>query len=191
MQNDKRKIILAVTGASGSLYAGRLLESLYGLTPPLKEIAVVMSGTAREVWLHEMGEEIVLRNPAKSYDNDSFFAPVASGSSAYDTMIICPASMGTIGRLAHGTSDNLIARAGDVMLKERRKLIIVPRETPLSLIHLRNMETLTLAGAIICPASPSFYGKPETIADLVDTVVGRIMVLAGFGSPHKGWMEND
>jgi 4-hydroxy-3-polyprenylbenzoate decarboxylase len=106
-------------------------------------------------------------------------------------MIICPASMGILGRIANGTSDDLIARAADVMLKERRKLILVPRETPFNLIHIRNMETLTLAGAIICPASPSFYSRPKTIDDLVMTVVERIISLAGFDAKTYRWMEND
>jgi 4-hydroxy-3-polyprenylbenzoate decarboxylase len=106
-------------------------------------------------------------------------------------MIICPASMGTIGRIANGTSDDLIARTADVMLKERRRLIIVPRETPYNLIHINNMKTLTLAGAIICPATPSFYSNPKTIDDLVMTVVERITDLAGFESHGFRWMEND
>ena len=110
---------------------------------------------------------------------------------AYDTMIICPASMGTVGRIANGTSDDLIARAADVILKERRRLIIVPRETPYNLIHIKNMKTLTLAGAIICPATPSFYSKPQTIDDLVMTVVDRIIDLAGFDNDTFRWMEND
>jgi len=122
--------------------------------------------------------------------NDDFFVPFASGSSDYDTMIICPASMGMLGRIANGTSEDLIARAADVMLKERRKLIIVPRETPYNLIHIRNMETLTLAGAIICPATPSFYSKPQTIDDLVMTVVERIISLAGFDAGIYRWMQN-
>jgi 4-hydroxy-3-polyprenylbenzoate decarboxylase len=105
-------------------------------------------------------------------------------------MIICPASMGVLGRIANGTSDELIARAADVMLKERRKLIIVPRETPYNLIHIRNMETLTLAGAIICPATPTFYSKPKTIDDLVITVVERIITLAGFETGIYRWMNN-
>ena len=106
-------------------------------------------------------------------------------------MIICPASMGTTGRIANGTSDDLIARTADVMLKERRRLIIVLMETPYSLMHIRNMKTLTLAGAIICPATPSFYSNPETIDDLVMTVVNRIIDLAGFNSNSFRWMEND
>ena len=124
-------------------------------------------------------------------DNKTFNAPFASGSSQYDTMIICPASMGTTGRIANGTSEDLIGRTADVMLKERRRLIIVPRETPYSLIHINNMKTLTLAGAIICPATPSFYSNPRTIDDLVMTVVDRIIDLAGFDNKSFRWMEND
>jgi flavin prenyltransferase len=190
MNHKERKIILAVTGASGAVYAQRLLQRLLSLKDQPKEMAVIFSDTAREVWKHETGNAIALEKPAKEFKNDSYFAPFASGSAHYDTMIICPASMGTIGRIANGTSDDLIARAADVILKERRKLIIVPREAPYNLIHLKNMETLTLAGAIICPASPSFYNKPESITDLVDTIVNRIISLAGFGPVGKGWMEN-
>lgn len=186
-----RKIILAVTGASGSIYAKNLLIRLGSLKNPPAEIAVIFSETAKEIWEYEIGEKYKEIPPAKEFNNDSFFTPFASGSSDYDTMIICPASMGMLGRIACGTSDNLIARAADVMLKERRKLILVPRETPYNLIHIRNMETLTLAGAIICPATPSFYSRPETIDDLVNTVVERIISLAGFESDTYRWMEND
>ena len=129
--------------------------------------------------------------PVRIYENNDFFVPFASGSSDYDTMIICPASMGTIGRIAGGISDDLVCRSADVMLKERRRLIIVPRETPYNLMHIRNMETLTLAGAVICPASPSFYSRPETINDLVMTVVERIISLAGFEADTYRWMKND
>ena len=191
MKQNNRKIILAVTGASGSIYAERLLEKLTSMKNRPEEIAVIFSDTAKEVWKHEIGKKISLNKPAKEYQNNSFFAPFASGSAHYDTMIICPASMGTTGRIANGTSDDLIARAADVILKERRKLILVPREAPYNLIHLRNMETLTLAGAIICPASPSFYSRPETINDVVDTVVDRILSLAGFETGKSGWMEHD
>ena len=191
MQSHKRKIILAITGASGSVYAERLLKRLSGLKTPPAEIAVVFSDTAKEIWVHETGRKIKLLPPANEYENDSFFAPFASGSAHYDTMIICPASMGTLGRIANGTSNDLIARAADVILKERRRLIIVPREAPYNLIHLRNMETLTLAGAIICPASPSFYSQPKTIENLIDTVIDRIISLAGFEADTYKWMEND
>lgn len=185
-----RKIIVAVTGASGSVYARLLIGRLKELPGGPAEIAVVFSDTAKLVWEAEEGAKFVAEGCAKEYSNSSLFAPFASGSSSYDTMIICPASMGTIGRTASGTSEDLIARAADVMLKERRKLILVPREAPYSLIHLRNMETLTMAGAVICPASPSFYSSPRTIEDLVMTVVERIIDLAGFRGSNYRWMEN-
>lgn len=191
MKEINRKIIVAVTGASGAVYAQQLLAKLSSLKTPPEEIAVLFSDTAKEVWEYETGAKYVAESPAKEYNSNSFYAPFASGSSHYDTMIICPASMGTTGRIANGTSDNLIARAADVILKERRRLIIVPRETPYNYIHIKNMETLTLAGAIICPASPSFYSKPQTINDLVMTVVDRIIDLAGFDNSTYRWMEND
>ena len=191
LSNQKRKIDLAITGASGSIYAKKLLERLHGLEAPLKEVAVIFSETGREIWESEIGSEFHNEGSAKEYDNSKFNAPFASGSSKYDTMIICPASMGTTGRIANGTSDDLIARTADVMLKERRRLIIVPRESPFNLIHINNMKLLTLAGAIICPASPSFYSNPKTIDDLVMTVVDRIIDLAGFDSNGFRWMTND
>jgi flavin prenyltransferase len=189
--NTKRKIVLAITGASGSIYAYKLLERFHGLKAPVEEIAVIFSDTGKEIWESEIGSEFHNEGSAKEYDNNKFYAPFASGSSQYDTMIICPASMGTTGRIANGTSDDLIARTADVMLKERRRLIIVPREAPYSLIHINNMKLLTEAGAIICPASPSFYSAPETIDDLVITVVDRIIDLAGFDSNGFRWMTND
>jgi 4-hydroxy-3-polyprenylbenzoate decarboxylase len=190
MINSNRKIILAITGASGSIYALKLLEKLSALKEPPAEVSVVFSDTAKEIWEFETGQKFMPVPPAKIFENDNFYAPFASGSSTYDAMIICPASMGTTGRIANGVSDDLICRAADVMLKERRRLIMVPRETPYNLIHIRNMETLTLAGAIICPATPSFYSKPQTIDDLVMTVVDRIISLAGFESDSYRWMEN-
>lgn len=188
---NSRKIIIAVTGASGAIYAKRLLERIELVSPVPEEVAVIFSETALQIWEHELESKPKLNPPAKAYDNNSFFAPFASGSAQYDTMIICPASMGVIGRIACGTSDDLIARAADVILKERRKLILVPREAPYNLIHLKNMETLTLAGAIICPASPSFYSKPATIEELTDTIINRVLALAGFYVPGFRWMEND
>jgi 4-hydroxy-3-polyprenylbenzoate decarboxylase len=191
MELRNRKIVLGVTGASGSIYALELLGKLKKLKDPPQEIAVIFSDTAKEIWKAETGQEYVPVLPAKEYDNNLFYAPFASGSSHFDTMIICPASMGTIGRIAYGTSEDLIARTADVMLKERRRLIIVPRETPYNLIHISNMKNLTLAGAIICPATPSFYSNPKSIEDLVMTVVERIIDLAGFESDSFRWMEND
>jgi 4-hydroxy-3-polyprenylbenzoate decarboxylase len=190
-ENHSRKVVLAITGASGSIYAYKLLNRLHELQAPIEEIAVIFSDTGKEIWNAEIGSEFHNEGSAKEYDNDTYYAPFASGSSQYDTMIICPASMGTMGRIANGTSDDLIARTADVMLKERRKLIIVPRETPYSLIHINNMKTLTLAGAIVCPATPSFYSNPKTIDDLVMTVVDRIIDLAGFDSNGFRWKGND
>ncbi len=191
MHKYARKIVVGITGASGSIYAVKLLDKLISLKNSPGEIAVVFSDNAKSIWEYEIGTKFKVSRPAKEYKNNDFFVPFASGSSNYDTMIICPASMGIIGRIANGTSDDLIARAADVMLKERRKLILVPRETPYNLIHIKNMEILTLAGAIICPATPSFYSKPETIDDLVVTVVERIISLAGFEADNYRWMEND
>ena len=191
MRHPSRKIIVAVTGASGSVYAQKLIETLIGLKEPPGEIAVVFSDNAKAIWEYETGGKFSAGHPVKEYDNKDFFVPFASDSCGYTTMIICPASMGILGRIAGGTSDDLIARAADVMLKERRKLILVPRETPYNLIHIRNMETLTLAGAVICPATPSFYSRPETVGDLVMTVVERIISLAGFEADTYRWMEND
>jgi 4-hydroxy-3-polyprenylbenzoate decarboxylase len=190
-ENHSRKVVLAITGASGSIYAYKLLNRLHEIQAPIEEIAVIFSDTGKEIWKSEIGSEFHNEGSAKEYDNDTYYAPFASGSSQYDTMIICPASMGTMGRIANGTSDDLIARTADVMLKERRKLIIVPRETPYSLIHINNMKTLTLAGAIVCPATPSFYSNPKTIDDLVMTVVDRIIDLAGFDSNGFRWKGND
>ena len=187
----RRKIVLAITGASGSVYALKLLANLQQLKSPPEEIAVVFSETAREIWEAETGQKFSASFPAKEYSNKSFYAPFASGSSRFDTMIICPASMGTIGRIANGTSDDLIARTADVMLKERRRLILVPREAPYNLIHINNLKAVTEAGAIVCPASPSFYSNPKTIDDLVMTVVDRITDLAGFDNNGFRWMEND
>ncbi len=191
MKPVQRKIILAITGASGSVYALRLLEKLVSIKVPPSEIAVIFSDNAKEIWKSETGKKFAAKSPAKEYNNNEFYVPFASGSSDYDTMIICPSSMGVLGRIANGVSDDLIARAADVMLKERRRLIIVPRETPYNLIHIKNMEILTMAGAVICPATPSFYSKPHTIDDLVLTVVERIITIAGFEADTYRWMGND
>lgn len=183
--------MLAVTGASGSVYAQKLLEKFQKLSFPPAEIAVILSDTARDIWMDETGKKFVAEGSAKEYDNKIYYAPFASGSAQYDAMIICPASMGMIGRIANGTSDDLIARTADVMLKEKRRLIVVPREAPYSLVHVNNFKKLIRAGAVICPASPSFYSKPETIEDLVMTIVDRIIDLAGFKNDSYRWMQND
>jgi 4-hydroxy-3-polyprenylbenzoate decarboxylase len=168
------KIVVAMTGASGAIYTQRLLDNL---DPRKHEIHFISTKHAREVGQLELPKgELKIAPSVIQYDeNGSMFVPFVSGSAKLDAMVIIPASMGTIGRVAHGVSDGTIARAADVFLKERRKLILVPREAPYNLIHLRNMATLTEAGATIIPASPSFYTKPKTITELVDTIVARVL----------------
>jgi 4-hydroxy-3-polyprenylbenzoate decarboxylase len=168
------KIVVAMTGASGAIYTQRLLDNL---DPRKHEIHFISTKHAREVGQLELPKgELKIAPSVIQYDeNGSMFVPFVSGSAKLDAMVIIPASMGTIGRVAHGVSDGTIARAADVFLKERRKLILVPREAPYNLIHLRNMATLTEAGAMIIPASPSFYTKPKTITELVDTIVARVL----------------
>lgn len=183
----KRKIIVAVTGASGSLYAKLLFEALLTIKAQIEEVGIIFSENAEDIWDHELDEEFRPVPPFKLYHNNDFYAPFASGSSKFDTLIICPCSMGITGRIASGTSDDLITRAADVMLKERRKLILVPRESPYNLIHLENMKTITLAGGIICPASPSYYSKPKSISKLAETVTERILILAGFKIESYSW----
>jgi 4-hydroxy-3-polyprenylbenzoate decarboxylase len=167
------KLVVAVGGASGSVYAKRLLDVLAksGLTD--LEVGLVFSASGAEVWQHELGE--VPAYPFKRYGLKDFRAPFASGSAGWDAMVVVPCSTGGLARIAHGVSDNLIGRAADVMLKERRKLVLVVRETPLSTIHLENMLAVTRAGAVVLPAAPSFYSKPTTIEALLDTVVGRVL----------------
>ena len=180
-------IVLGISGASGSIYAQRLLHYLDG-APEVSKISVVMSRNADEICRQEVGG-IHLGGKAVLYADNNFNAPFASGSNFGDAMVVCPCSMGTLGRIAGGVSDSLITRAADVALKERRRLILVPRETPYSLIHIRNMETITLAGGIICPATPSFYSKPGNIEAVVDTVVWRVLDLLGVGNEGKRWGE--
>lgn len=180
-----------MTGASGAVYSLKLLERLRCLPEPPGEVAVIFTGNAEEIMLYETSHKYMPAGTEKLWDNNNFNAPFASGSSSYDTMIICPASMGMVGRIAHGVSDDLITRAADVMLKERRRLVLVPRETPYSLIHINNMKLLTEAGAIICPATPSFYSRPQSVDDLVMTVIDRVLTLAGFNIDTYRWNEQD
>lgn len=182
-----RKIVVAITGASGSIYANQLLNKLLAIKSQWNELAVVMSDNAKEVWRTELDNEDYNKLPIKFYGKQDFAAPFASGSGQYDTMIIIPCSMGTLGRIASGISNDLISRAADVVLKERRKLICVVRDTPYNLIHIRNMETITLAGGIICPATPSFYSKPKTIDEVAATVVDRVLDLAGLDIKTFRW----
>jgi 4-hydroxy-3-polyprenylbenzoate decarboxylase len=185
----KKKIVVAITGASGSVYAKLLLEKLVVLESQIAEVAVIMSDNAKEVWKFELANEDYQHIPFKFYDKNDFMAPFASGSARFDTMIIIPCSMGTMGRIASGISNDLLSRAADVILKERRKLILVARDTPLSLIHINNMKTITEAGGIICPAVPSFYNKPATIEELALTVVNRVIDLMGLENNSYRWGE--
>ena len=182
------KLVVAITGASGALYAQRLLDHLHG-----QEVHLVSSDPAKEVAALELdGGKLVVAKDVIGYDNRSMHAPFVSGSARFDAMVVIPCSMGTLGRIANGTSDDTICRAADVFLKEHRKLILVPRETPYNLIHVRNMERLLEAGADIIPATPSFYGRPQTVQQVVDTVVAR--VLDHLGIEHKlakRWMETE
>ncbi|MCR5455777.1 MAG: UbiX family flavin prenyltransferase [Bacteroidales bacterium] len=182
-------VVLAITGASGSIYAQRLLYYLEK-SPQISKISVVTSRNAIDICRQEIGEIRQEGGKAVWYDDHDFYAPFASGSNCGDAMVVCPCSMGTLGRIAGGISDSLILRAADVALKERRKLILVIRETPYSLIHIRNMETVTLAGGIICPATPSFYTNPTNIVELADTVVCRVLDLIGIHNDSKRWGNN-
>jgi len=182
-----RKIVLAISGASGSIYASLLMEKLLNLRSQWETVSVVMSRNARLVWETELGSASYADFPYRIYGPDDFMAPFASGSAKYDTMIVVPCSMGTLARIATGVSGDLITRAADVILKERRKLICVIRDTPYNLIHIRNMETVTLAGGIICPATPSFYSRPATLREMASTVVDRIIDLAGGDQESFRW----
>ena len=183
----KKKVVVAITGASGSIYAKLLLNKLQHLNSQVEEVAVVMSDNAKQVWQFELDNEDYKQFPFKFYAKTDFMAPFASGSARFDTMVVVPCSMGTLGRIAGGISDDLITRAADVILKERRKLILVARDTPLNLIHLRNMSTVTEAGGIICPAVPSFYNKPQTVEEVALTVVNRVIDLIGLDNDSYRW----
>lgn len=182
-----KKTVVAITGASGSVYAKLVLEKLAAVKDQWDDLAVVMTENARQVWATELGESGPDSSSARFYSTTDFMAPFASGSGRFDTMIIVPCSMGTLGRIATGISNDLITRAADVILKERRRLICVVRETPYSLLHIRNMEAVTLAGGIICPATPSFYSRPQTIEQVAATVVDRVLDLAGFDISTFRW----
>src|ERR1700691_1142398 len=166
------KILVAITGASGALYAQRLLDNL---DPRAHEIHVVQSNYAQQVIAEELPGGLKLPEGAKLHSLKSMNAPFASGSNPPDAMVVVPCTMGTMGRIAHGYSEDVLLRAADVVLKEKKKLILVSRETPLSLIHVKNMELLLLAGAIILPANPSFYSGANSVQQIVDTVVARVL----------------
>src|SRR6186713_1548383 len=184
------KIVVAITGASGSIYARLLLEKMLAMKDQWDDLAIVMTQNARQVWETEMGNDDHKKIPVKNYSTTDFTAPFASGSGKFNTMIIVPCSMGTLGRIASGISNDLITRAADVILKEKRKLICVVRDTPYSIIHIKNMETVTLAGGIICPATPSFYNNPNTIEEAVQTIINRIIDLINLNSSSFRWGSN-
>ena len=178
---------MAISGASGSIYPKLIIEKLLKVKDQWEALSVVMSSNAKDIWKSEIGHEDYVNYPVSFYDKYDFSAPFASGSARYNIMIVAPCSMGTLGRIATGISNDLVTRAADVVLKERRKLILMVRDTPYSLIHIKNMEQVTLAGGIICPATPSFYSMPKTIEELAATVVDRALDLAGIDIQSYRW----
>ncbi|HVF81229.1 MAG TPA: UbiX family flavin prenyltransferase [Flavisolibacter sp.] len=182
-----KKIAVAITGASGSIYAKLLLQKLTALKGQINELSIVLTDNAKEVWRTELEDETYNNFEGRYFSTKNFSAPFASGSAKYDALLIVPCSMGTLGRIAAGISNDLISRAADVMLKERKKLLLLIRDTPYNLIHIKNMETVTLAGGIICPASPSFYSRPQTIEAAAATVVDRAIDLVGLDASSFRW----
>lgn len=184
------KIVVAITGASGSVYAKVLLDKLTTfLSPQILDLSVVMSNNAKDVWQYELQNQSFQDYKVNFYTKHDFRAPFASGSAKYDAIVIVPCSMGTMGRIANGISDDLLTRAADVQLKEKRKLIMVIRDTPYNLIHINNMKTIAEAGGIICPASPSFYSLPQNFEELAATVVDRVIDLIGLENKTYRWGE--
>lgn len=182
------KIVIGIGGASGSVYARLLLDKLMDLQE--HEVSYVMSDNAEVNWQLENPQHSIQNYPFRRYAKNDFSAPFASGSAKYDAMIVCPCSAGFLGRVANGISDDLMTRAADVMLKERKKLVLVFRESPFNLIHIENMKKVTLAGGIICPAIPSFYSKPETMDQLIATVSNRALELIGIDTKSFKWGES-
>lgn len=185
----KPKIVVAITGASGSIYAKVLLDKLLLYKDQIDRVAIVMSKNAKDVWEFELGTKSYQDYPFENFEKDDFMAPFASGSAQFKKMIVAPCSMGSLARIAAGTSDDLICRAADVILKERRQLILVTRESPLNLIHINNMKTLTEAGAMILPATPSFYSRPKTFEELALTVIDRAIDAIGIEQDTKRWQS--
>ena len=182
-----KKIAVAITGASGSIYAKLLLQKLTALKDQVSELSIVLTDNAKLVWKTELADESYNSFEGRYFSTKDFSAPFASGSAKYDALVVVPCSMGTLGRVAAGVSNDLITRGADVMLKERKKLILLIRDTPYNFIHIKNMETVTLAGGIICPASPSFYSRPQTIEEAAATVVDRAIDLIGLDAGSFRW----
>lgn len=193
--NNSGNLIVGITGASGAVYAKRMIEKCRILLQKkqLQQVYLVFTDTAREIWKYETEDCNLSTLPENFtvYNADNFYAPFASGSSQFRGMVVCPCTMGMLGKIAGGIANDLIARTADVCLKERRKLVLTIRETPYNLIHIKNMEIVTQAGGIICPATPSFYSKPQNIAQLIDTVVDRILDLLQFDIETRRWMTNN
>lgn len=189
MNAKKLKLVVAVGGASGAIYAKVLFDKLLQLQDQMDAVGVVMSDNARDVWKYELGNAGYQDYPFHFYDKGDYMAPFASGSARYGAMVVCPCSMGTLGRIATGVSNDLVTRAADVILKERRRLVLVTRDTPLNLIQISNMKTVTEAGGIICPASPSFYSRPQTMEALAATVTDRVIDLIGLDQESYRWGE--
>lgn len=183
------KIVVAIGGASGAIYSKILLDKL--MIMPGHEVSLVMSENAEINWKLENSNDPIENYTFRRFGKNDFNAPFASGSGKYDAMIVCPCSAGLLGRIANGISDDLITRAADVMLKERKKLVLILRETPLNLIHIRNMERLTLAGGIICPAVPSFYSSSNSIEAIVATVSYRALELIGLNTGSFSWGDSN
>ncbi len=186
-----KKIVVGIGGSSGSIYAKVLLDKLAGMTDQIEKVGIVMSDNAKYNWELELGNKDFEKYPFDFYDKRNFHAPFASGSAKYESMVVCPCSMGLLGRIATGISNDLMTRAADVILKERRRLILVPRDTPYSLIHINNMKIVTEAGGIICPASPSFYSQPKTFEELAATVIDRVIDLIGLNQDTYRWSESE
>jgi len=182
-----KKIIVGITGASGSIYAKLLIEKLKEYQEQVEEVAIIFTKNGKDVFSFETNSTIEVSGKFRIADNNNLFDATASGSASYDSMIIVPCSMGTLGRIASGIANDLLARAADVILKEKKQLILVTRETPLNLIHIKNMKTITKAGGLILPASPFFYHKPSTIDELINPFLERVLSYAGLETNSYKW----
>ncbi|MBS4012181.1 MAG: UbiX family flavin prenyltransferase [Bacteroidetes bacterium] len=184
---EKHKLILAITGASGAIYAKDLIKKLQIIDDQLDECCLIFSDVAKQVWEYELEEAFPNDFYFPVIEPDDFFSPVASGSAGFNKMIVCPCSMGTLGRIAAGIADELIARAADVILKENKTLLLVPRETPFNKIHIENISRIANAGGIIMPAMPGFYSKPLSIHEMVSNFTDRVLSVAGFSINGFKW----